>query len=374
MRSGATLGGTGIIGGDVALDDGAVLAPGRSPGTLTIDGGLVLAPGAQLDYQFGEADVVGGPFNDLTIVGGDLTLDGVINVTASPGRSFDPGIYRVISYAGALTNNGLAIGAIPAGDYFVQTSIANQVNLINETGLTLNFWDGSAGGRNDGVVAGGDGLWQNLTGNDNWTAANGMPNAPFKDSAFAIFAATPGAVTVDNSLGPVNVAGMQFATSGYVIGGDALNLVGGDSVIRVGDNSSLGADYIATIDAALTGESRLIKTDLGALILNGANSFTGGVAINGGALQISSDANLGAASGALGIDGGAPAQHGDPRYAAHDHARRAGRDVRTGGGHDAHAGRRRQRRRQAHQEWRGNARPGGEQRFQRRRHARPPAR
>ena len=42
MRNGATLGGTGIVGGSVAVDDG-VLAPGNSPGTLTIDGNLALA-------------------------------------------------------------------------------------------------------------------------------------------------------------------------------------------------------------------------------------------------------------------------------------------------------------------------------------------
>ena len=33
----------------------------------------------------------------------------------------------------------------------MQTSIANQVNLVNTTGLTLNFWDGDAGPKNDGV-------------------------------------------------------------------------------------------------------------------------------------------------------------------------------------------------------------------------------
>src|SRR5690606_23448407 len=38
--AGATLGGNGIIGGDVDVLDGAILAPGESAGTLTVGGNL----------------------------------------------------------------------------------------------------------------------------------------------------------------------------------------------------------------------------------------------------------------------------------------------------------------------------------------------
>ena len=114
--------------------------------------------------------MAGGPLNDLTKVGGDLTLDGTIDVTVSPGGSFDAGLYRVISYGGALNDQGLALGTMPAGSVVgVQTSVANQVNLINSAGATVNFWDGGAlANKLDGQVNGGDGVWQNSTGNDNW--------------------------------------------------------------------------------------------------------------------------------------------------------------------------------------------------------------
>src|SRR3546814_17014042 len=91
-------------------------------------------------------------------------------------------LYRVISYAGALTDNGLALGTMPVGSTpFVQTAIANQVNLVNTAGLTLNFWDGAGGPKFDGAVNGGDGVWQNSTGNDNWADIDGIVNATYAD-------------------------------------------------------------------------------------------------------------------------------------------------------------------------------------------------
>lgn len=152
VANGATIGGTGTIGGDVTVADGAALAPGdlgAAPGTLTINGDLGLNPASDLNYSFGQANVVGGPLNDLTVVGDDLVLDGTLNVTETPGGSMIPGIYRIFSYNGTLTDNGLALGTMPAGTFGVQTAIDNQVNLANMTGVALNFWDGPDGTPND---------------------------------------------------------------------------------------------------------------------------------------------------------------------------------------------------------------------------------
>ncbi|WP_420889867.1 autotransporter outer membrane beta-barrel domain-containing protein [Ensifer aridi] len=306
VASGATLGGRGIVGGDVTIADGGTLSPGNvdgTPGTLTIAGNLALSGGSTLNYSFGQPNVAGGTLNDLTVVAGDLVLDGTLNVSVAPGGAFGPGVYRVFSYGGSLTNNGLAVGTIPSAGYFVQTAIAGQVNLVNTAGLTLNYWDGG-GARFDGSVGGGDGIWQASTGNDNWADSTGMVNAPFSDGSFAIFAGARGAVTVDNSLGQVEASGMQFMTDGYTIRGDALSLIGPVSTIRVGDGTSAGAAIIATLASDLTGNTRLAKTDLGTLVLTGSNSYTGGTEINGGTLQIAADANLGDAAGGLTFNGG----------------------------------------------------------------------
>src|SRR3546814_649283 len=243
VASGATLGGIGTIGGDVNVAAGGALAAGSyDVGTLSVNGSLSLAGTSLLDYEFGQSNIVGGPLNDLVSVGGDLTLDGTIDVTVAPGGDFGVGLYRVISYAGALTDNGLALGTMPVGSTpFVQTAIANQVNLVNTAGLTLNFWDGAGGPKFDGAVNGGDGVWQNNTGNDNWADIDGIVNATYADGAFAIFSAAPGTVTVDNGLGAVSALGMQFASDGYVITGDPLTLMGAQATIRVGDGTAPGA-------------------------------------------------------------------------------------------------------------------------------------
>jgi fibronectin-binding autotransporter adhesin len=308
VSNGGTLAGHGTVGGNVSIADG-ILSPGASPGTLTINGDLALAAASTLNYEFGQAGVVGGPLNDLTVVGGDLTLDGTLNVTTTSSGSFGAGLYRIIDYAGSLTDNGLVVGAAPSSSYFVQTSVANQVNLVNTDGLTLGYWDGAAGPRNNNLINGGSGLWQSAAGNDNWTTLDGAVNAPFSNAAFAVFTAAPGTVDVDNSLGAVTASGMQFASSGYVLQGDAITLVETDpatpgvTTVRVGDGTGAGASQVATINAVLTGVVGVEKSDLGTLVLGGANTYTGGTTIAAGALQLGNGGTSGSISGDV-IDNG----------------------------------------------------------------------
>ncbi len=65
--------------------------------------------------------------------------------------------------------------------------VAGQVNLVNTAGLTLNFWDGNAGPKNDGAINGGNGVWRVGGGSNNWTSASGTPNADYAQNSFAIF-------------------------------------------------------------------------------------------------------------------------------------------------------------------------------------------
>lgn len=64
-------------------------------------------------------------------------------------------------------------------------------------------------------------------------------------------------------------------------------------------------------DGIISGPASLTKLGAGILTLTGTNTHVAGTLINGGTVVISSDANLGAASGPLGLDGGTLATTAD---------------------------------------------------------------
>ncbi len=229
-----------------------------------------------------------------------VTGNAVVNVTAQP--SFGAGLYRLVNYSGELRfiEGDLTVGTTPSGyavdDLEVVTSVDHQINLLvspasgnggegGNTG-TYSLWDGANTTAN-GAVDGGSGTW-NATGT-NWTNSAGSANGPYDHAAMLIFAGTAGTITVDageaSSLA-VSAGGMQFADGGFVVQGDDLALGAGTTVIRVGDGTSAGADYTATIAAKLTGSGGLAKTDLGKLILTGANTYSGPTAVRAGTLAV----------------------------------------------------------------------------------------
>lgn len=284
VSSGAALTGSGTLGGDVTVQSGAILE-GQSVQTLTITGDLELEDGAQVNVALGSPNEA-----ELFAVGEDLTLDGTLTVTDAGG--FGPGLYALFTYGGTLTDNGIALGAVSGGPYLpgevqLQTTMAGQVNLLSSIGVNLVFWDGDAAASlANNAIDGGDGVW--TAASETFTDADGIVNGPARPApAFVVFAAAAGTVTVDDSAGDLSIARAQFASDGYVVEGDGIELVGngdGESILRVGNGALAGADFSATIDSALSGDATLVKTDLGTLILAGANSYTGGTEVRGGTL------------------------------------------------------------------------------------------
>ena len=214
-KAAATLSGTGaFISGAVTLLSGGILAPGNGAtvGTLTL-GSLVLNTGALSNFALSTPGVVGGTTNDLIITTGTLTLGGTLNITGLTG--FGTGTYRLFNYGGALTNNALSIGTVPGGDtasgFSIQTSVANQVNLVVAATAFSQFWDGPNTVQT-GTVSGGTGTWDNTT--TNWTNATGNTNSAWNSGGFAVFEGTAGTVTLAAG---VTMSGLQFVTTGYQI-------------------------------------------------------------------------------------------------------------------------------------------------------------
>ncbi|MGI5870270.1 MAG: hypothetical protein ACOX9C_12610 [Kiritimatiellia bacterium] len=115
------------------LDDNAVLSPGdlhaedafgsvltngtgvSTFGLLTFTNALILSSATTLDFQFRDAEEGRGMGYDSVHVGGPLTLDGVLDVSA-PSGLIREGDYTLFTCPpGELTDNGLELGSIPDG-------------------------------------------------------------------------------------------------------------------------------------------------------------------------------------------------------------------------------------------------------------------
>lgn len=126
LNFGATLSGTGTLAA-VTAGLGAVVAPGPGAGTLHT-GDLTLVLTAQINFDLASPGTVGSGVNDLIVIEGDLVLDG--NLTIADPDELAEGTYTLITYTGALTDNGLTL-ANPADGfiYSIDTTQANAITL-----------------------------------------------------------------------------------------------------------------------------------------------------------------------------------------------------------------------------------------------------
>jgi autotransporter-associated beta strand protein len=157
--------------------------------------------------------------------------------------------------------------------------------ILSFSGATT-YWSGTG----SGAVAGGSGTWD--TTNARWsTTSNGSTYAVWENSLpdAAVFQNTAGTVTVGTG---VTVNSVTFGVSGYTLAGsNAITLTGSGTV-------ATGA-FDATIGAPIAGSDGLAKSGSGTLTLTGASTFTGGTAINEGAISINN--STGSALGAGGV-------------------------------------------------------------------------
>lgn len=101
VSAGATLGGSGTIGGLTTLSAGALLSPGNSPGTLTFTNGLTLNSGSALSLELGTASDL------IRVSGGSLlgSTSGPITLNLSASTGFGVGTYPIINFNGATPVN-----------------------------------------------------------------------------------------------------------------------------------------------------------------------------------------------------------------------------------------------------------------------------
>lgn len=275
-------GGTNLNGGTVIVSDNANL--GDVNGGLTFDGGALRITGfltsvnrnTTLNAGGGTLDVVLG---DVAIFSGPITGAGGLTKTGD-GYLFLDGLN---SYLGETSINGgglvissdanLGAGALVFNDGILQTN--SSFTIDNE--VVFNSGDASFLTNGNDVTLSG-----NISGNGR---------------------------LVKYDLGTLILTGTSSYAGGTHVDDGTLQ---GDSDSLQGDIDLLSVTSSVVFDQAsdgayagvLSGNGSVTKTGAGRLTLSGTSTYLGGTTINGGALVITDDANLGDASGTLGLDGG----------------------------------------------------------------------
>ncbi len=306
-----TLKGNGTVLGGIVSNSGSFIAPGTSVGTLTLSGAssnLTLGGGDTLQYE-----LTNNPLgaNDKIVVGGGLTLGnaGPINIVVTAlNTSLGSGSYRLIDYAGSLTDFGASFTVTGVGGpasrqtFSVDTTTANQVNLNVGGGAASLTW---VGGNNSNA-------WD-LVSTVNWSGAPGPAfDNRFYDGDSVTFTDSGSNSPDINLIGTLNPATVTFNnTSAHdykLIGSGDLN-VSGNMVVsgsgkvtlaNTGAFSVLGtinlnsgtlafdrSDADIAVASAINGAGALRKEGSNTVTLSGNNSaYTGAITVASGTLKV----------------------------------------------------------------------------------------
>ena len=125
VSSNATLRGAAVVDGQpVTIASGGILSPGIGVGALTISNDLTISGGV-LQYDLGSN-------SDRTVVSGNLSVTGTLNVSDSGG--FTNGIPYVLFTYGSIGTLTVNIGSLPAGfSGAVSNDVVNSRVVLNVT-------------------------------------------------------------------------------------------------------------------------------------------------------------------------------------------------------------------------------------------------
>lgn len=301
--SNATVSGFGTVNGNLNVSGNSRVAPGYPVGTPTgVSNGNLVVKGdlsmnnAVFDFETGYAGlpITQPGTGDNITVGGNVALNNTtLNVSVNT-LAVNAGYYRILSYGGTLSGNGLTLGTV-TGDSVPAANIQSltgdkQINLILGPSTT-NLWNGN-GVASATRAGGGNGTWSATGGN--WNSPTNATGA-LPDGGYAIFTGAAGTVTVDGGAGPVRVSGIQFATDRYTVQGAPITLVGNGGnppALVVGDGTYASGQFVDTIHNPLQGTQGFVKTGPGSLILTADSSgLSGPILIADGALEIDGKLN-----------------------------------------------------------------------------------
>ncbi|MCP5176363.1 MAG: autotransporter-associated beta strand repeat-containing protein [Moraxellaceae bacterium] len=293
-------GGTNVNAGKVAIDANAALGTGTatfakdSELSLGISKGVDVANTVQLD---GAVKVHSSTFDSsLAVVSGSgsLVKDGTGTLSLTQNNSYAGGTTitegkvaidaDVALGTGAATfaqNTALSLG-INQG-----VNVANALQVDGAVKVHSNTFDSSL----DGVISGVGSVVKDGTGRLTLTGTNSYEG---------------GTVVNAGTLAISQNANLGKAETGVTVSNATLLLNGDIAIERkvtlAGTAATIDTTGDSSIDDAVSGSAKLIKTGDGTLTLSTANTYAGGTQIAKGTLEISSDASLGAKASKFGVD------------------------------------------------------------------------
>ena len=246
------------------------------------------------DLTFTGAGIVNNSSNapSITTQGRTLTFDTASAGNASIGNNF--GFIFFQNGATAATASIINFGATT----FSETSAAGSASIVNNIGGTLSFAD-NASAQNATITSNGS-LVQ-FTGNASAGNATITTDGFFGGICFSDSVSADSARIIVNGGSSADMSGMTAPlTVGSIEGTGSFTLGGGQ--VTVG-----GLNLSTTVSGVIDdsgGNAALVKIGSGTLTLTGTNTYAGGTVINGGAISVAADANLGDAAGTLALGGG----------------------------------------------------------------------
>ncbi len=309
-------GGTVSVGSDLNLGDAAGPVTFMNGGILQTSAGITsdraltfnLPGGGTIDTQTFDSS-----FSGAVTGAGNMTKDGTGTLTLSGGLA---------GYTGDTTISAgtLDVNTNTSGDTTHAGAISGPGNLRKSGSNTLTiagsldmFTGNTAidGGILDINTAAGDTTYSGVIsgiGSLQKTGANTLllTGMSTYTGPTAIDAGTLqlGANDVLSDMTAVTVAGGAiFDVNNFT---DTIGSLAGAGNVMLGTGTlSAGADNTSTTYTGIfSGNGQFIKVGAGTMTLTGANTHTGGTAINGGVLSIGNDVNLGDPAGVLSFDGG----------------------------------------------------------------------
>jgi autotransporter-associated beta strand protein len=278
------VGGNGTNAGPVTIED--TLWPGVGGKFSTFGSGSIDTGGSPpraFVWSLGSTTNVGGGFNDLLNINGDLDTAGTIPIFINPVGLLTNGVYTLVKYTGNLisgfSGNNIFIynGAPTRFTFSRDQSVPGIITLSVTGGMSLMEW-------NNGDVS-NSGKWD-VQGSQNWTNLL-SPTLNAVDHEFLQGDAVLLDDNITNAANPVT----------------AITIASNIAVMPMVITNDSTVNYSVSGAGKISGAGKLVKAGTSTLTLSNTNDFTGPVTVLGGVARLLNIAAAG--SGAMSVTNGA---------------------------------------------------------------------